>query len=53
MRKTVIAVVLIAGFALAVWAGARQHNAQWAGVDESVIEKYAEQANRPAHAPFI
>ena len=26
---------------------------KWPGVDEVVVEKYAEEAGRPAHKPFI
>lgn len=38
---------LVAGFALS------RTGSEWAGVDESVVEKFAEQAGRPAREPFI
>jgi ABC-type cobalt transport system substrate-binding protein len=43
-----VAVLLAPGFPCAS-AGA----ASWTGVDETVIEKFADQAGRPASEPFI
>jgi hypothetical protein len=31
----------------------RHSKAQWAGVDETVVEKYARAAGRPPHRPLI
>jgi len=50
-------VVLIATLALAFAAGLTfllgREPAKWAGVDETVVEKYAAAAGRPARKPYI
>jgi ABC-type cobalt transport system substrate-binding protein len=48
MRKLVI--VAIASLVLAALPC---HAAKWQGVDESVVEKFAEKAGRPARKPLI
>lgn len=53
MKKivTVMALVLTLAACLTFWLGRMPH--QWAGVDETVVEKYAEAAGHPARKPFI
>lgn len=46
----VIGVVLLAAGAVC-WLGRQPHD--WAGVDETVVEKYAAEAGRPARDPYI
>lgn len=46
----VLAVILLA--AGTTWWLCRQ-NHEWAGVDETVVEKHAEAAGRPARDPYI
>ncbi len=43
----VVLLALLAGFALS------RTEADWAGIDEGVVEKFAEEAGRPARDPFI
>jgi hypothetical protein len=50
--KTFTAALLLAGMIVAA-AGTPAACAPWAGVDETVIEKFAEAAGRPARDPFI
>ena len=49
MLISVLVLALAAGYTF--WIS--QHPAKWAGVDETVVEKYAEEAGRPAWKPFI
>lgn len=53
MKKIVVVMTVIlavtAGFTF--WLGRMPH--EWPGVDETVVEKYAEAAGRPAREPFI
>ena len=44
---SVVLVALLVGFGLS------RTDAEWAGVDESVVQKFAEEAGRPARAPYI
>lgn len=46
---------LVIGCAVALAAKAEEPAAaeKWAGVDEAVVEKYAEAAGRPARAPLL
>ena len=37
----------------AVWLVAAEHESKWAGVDETVVEKFATAAGRPPREPFI
>ncbi|MGD7652253.1 MAG: hypothetical protein ACQCXQ_03490 [Verrucomicrobiales bacterium] len=48
--KTMTCVVLLAA-GLTWWLGRQGH--EWAGVDETVVEKYADAAGRPARDPYI
>lgn len=52
MKKIIIAGVITLLMA-ASCLGAMNHPARWPGVDESVVEKYAEQAGHPARKSFI
>lgn len=45
--------LLLAGVLFASPVPESGHAASWAGVDKTVIEKFAEQAGRPAREPFI
>ena len=51
--KKIGLILLIAGFLLAGPACPAGRAASWSGVDETVIEKFAEKAGRTAHKPFI
>ena len=52
MRKRAL-FLLFAGLLLAGPIGTSGRAASWSGVDETVIEKFAEKAGRPAWTPFI
>ena len=39
--------------ALGVWIGLRQPDAEWSGVDEAVVQRFAEQAGRPAQESLV
>jgi len=43
--------LMLTGFGLGL--GLKHFGGEWAGVDETVVEKFAEQAHRPAHKPLI
>ena len=51
--KTILFVLTVAGFLLAGPVCAPGRAASWSGVDETVIEKFAEKAGRTAREPFI
>ena len=51
--KMALAGGLIIVLALGMYIGLRTSDSKWAGVDESVIEKFAVEANRPPHEPLI
>ena len=53
MKKIWIASALIILLALGLYIGLRNSDSKWAGVDESVVEKFAIEANRPPHEPLI
>jgi ABC-type cobalt transport system substrate-binding protein len=44
---------LIVSLALGMYVGLRISESKWTGVDESVIEKFAAEANRPPQEPLI
>ena len=44
---------LIVLLALGLYVGLRISESKWTGVDESVVEKFAVEANRPPHEPLI
>jgi len=52
MKKAVL-ILMFAGLLLAGPACLPGRTASWSGVDETVIEKFAEQAGRTAREPFI
>lgn len=53
MKKAAIIAALVAILAAGAWIGLNQTDAQWAGVDETVVEKFAHTAGRPAKDPLI
>ena len=53
MKKIIIAVLLLVAAAAGVTFVLGRMPHKWQGVDESVVEKYAEAAGRPARKPFI
>ena len=52
MKKAAL-ILLFAGLLLSGPMAAAGRSAPWPGVDEAVIEKFAEKAGRPAREPFI
>jgi len=52
MKKTAL-ILLFAGVLLSGPISTSGRTASWSGVDETVIEKFAEKAGRPAWKPFI
>lgn len=53
MKKVIVANVVVILLAFGLWLVLRNIDATWTGVDETVIEKFAEQANRPPREPLI
>ena len=53
MKKIWFASGLIILLALGLYIGLRTSDSKWAGVDESVVEKFAIEANRPPQEPLI
>lgn len=60
LSAKLFAIFTIAVVAVAIWGwvalfnhGAQGTEAQWSGVDETVVEKYASEAGRPASKPLI
>jgi len=53
MKKIWLASGLIILLALGMYIGLRTSDSKWDGVDESVVEKFAIEANRPPHEPLI
>jgi len=53
MRKVTLISVAVLLAALGLYLVLNGMDAKWSGVDESVIEKFAEQANRPPREPLI
>jgi cobalt/nickel transport protein len=51
--KIALAVGLIFSLALGMYIGLRISESKWAGVDESVVGKFAIEANRPPQKPLI
>ena len=51
--KIALAGGLIIFLALGMYIGLRISDSKWAGVDESVIERFAVEANRPPKEPLI
>lgn len=53
MKRVLIAGTAVVLLAFSLWFVVENFNAKWSGVDESVVEKFAEQANRPPRKPLI
>ncbi|SPF32873.1 Cobalt transport protein CbiM (fragment) [Syntrophobacter sp. SbD1] len=53
MKKIWLASGLVILLALGMYIGLRTSDSKWAGVDESVVEKFAIEAKRPPHEPLI
>ena len=51
--KKWIPILILAGILLSGPMSTSGRAASWSGVDETVIEKFAEKAGRPAWEPFI
>jgi ABC-type cobalt transport system substrate-binding protein len=51
--KQWIPILILAGSLLSGPMSTSGRTASWSGVDETVIEKFAEKAGRPAREPFI
>ncbi len=53
MRRVLILAATIAVLSLAMFAALRFGRGSWAGVDETIVEKAAEQGGRPARPPLL
>ncbi|MGP0045262.1 MAG: cobalt transporter [Syntrophobacteraceae bacterium] len=53
MKKIWLASGLIILLAIGLYIGLRTSDSKWAGVDETVVEKFAIEANRPPQEPLI
>ena len=53
MKRFLIAGAVVVLLAFSLWFVVGNFKAKWSGVDESVVEKFAEQANRPPQKPLI
>jgi hypothetical protein len=53
MKKVAVAGGIIFLLILALWFGLTLLNSKWAGVDEAVVEKFAQEANRSPREPFF
>ena len=53
MRKTFVVCVAVALLAVGAWLAIEMTEGDWGGVDESVVEHYAEEAGRSARDPYI
>jgi ABC-type cobalt transport system substrate-binding protein len=54
MKKVILlSVSILLAAALLVYGLTLLKKGEWSGVDETVVEKYAEAAGRPAWKPFI
>jgi ABC-type cobalt transport system substrate-binding protein len=51
--KIVLIFGLIVALAAGMYIGLRISGSKWAGVDETVVEKFAVEANRPPREPLI
>jgi hypothetical protein len=51
--KKIVCILMVAGFFLTGPVCPLSRAASWSGVDETVIEKFAEKAGRTAREPFI
>lgn len=53
MKNLLIGFVTALVLAAGLWLGLSRSDARWAGVDETVVAKLAEQAGRPPQRPII
>lgn len=53
MKRVITACAVVALLALLAGLALSRTEADWSGVDESVVEKFAEEAGRPARDPYI
>ncbi len=53
MKKAFIVGGLLFALALTVLIGLADADNKWPGVDEAVVQKFAENAGRPAREPFL
>jgi ABC-type cobalt transport system substrate-binding protein len=53
VKKPLLACCGVLLLALGTWFGLSRISAEWSGVDETVVEKFAEEARRPAREPYI
>ena len=53
MMKFTFTAGLVIFLALGMYIGLRISDCKWVGIDESVIEKFAVEANRPPREPLI
>jgi len=53
MKKTLVLVVAVLLLAAGSWVALDMATGSWSGVDESVVERIAEEAGRPARDPYI
>ena len=53
MKAIAIAVAAVALLALGFWITHKQGEPTWSGVDETVVEKFAEEAGRSPRDPYI
>ena len=53
MRNIILAVALVVVITAGATFWLARQPCSWSGVDETVVEKYAEAAGRPARKPYI
>ena len=53
MKKVFWAGMLIFFLILGLWLGLTQLNSKWPGVDEAVVQRFAQEADRPPRDPYI
>lgn len=53
MKKSLVVCIAVLLLAVGVWPAIGTTRGDWAGVDESVVERFAVEAGRPAREPYI
>ena len=53
MKKMIVVAALMVAVVAGLTLLLGRQRAKWAGVDETVVEKYAEEAGHPARKPYI
>lgn len=53
MKKAFMIAGLLFALVLPILVGLAAADSKWPGVDEAVVKKFAEDAGRPARAPFL